>query len=329
MKIAQIYCTTGEVIADLSLPGEEPKLSDRVWSASRALQSQFPGFLPVLKTRTLRGSHARELNPGAPLLSVTSVTLDGALVSDYSLRSHEGSDPCWPNGPYTWLERHAGWGHEHSEVVITGWWGMYDERADLALTATQLAADQVITVADGSRLSAGMLVAIEDEQELVTGIGDPSPATSGLSGGVAAGDELITVDDGAEFYAGEVLLIGTEDIGILKRAGDQLVVRRGYNGTTIGDHADDSPIAVYRAYRVARGVNGTTAADHMDADLERVLAPSDLNYLCRQVAALMREKAKTNFAGRAGGPEGGEAFFVNEFPRQIATIQENYAIPYF
>lgn len=330
MSNAQIYCSTDELIADLRINGEEPRLLERIREASQFMTRHLGRFYPVTETRTLQPADvsAETLDLGAPLLSIMSVTVDGVAVTDYTAKP---TDRCWPNGPYAWLERAAGWG---TAVVITGAWGLYSDLQDMGLSVTQAADATTLAVSDGSLLAPGMVLAIGDEQELITagngGERSPAPtaATSKLNGAVDNASEEITVDNGAEFHAGEVIQIGTEDLYIRKIGGNVLVCSRGWNGTTKASHVDDSPIAVYRTYTVQRACNGTAAAAHSNAAVSRYLPPADVHWLALQIAGLMRQKALTAFGGRAGNTELGETFYVNEFPRQMETIRENYRIPY-
>jgi len=77
---------------------------------------------------------------------------------------------------------------------------------------------------------------------------------------------------------------------------------------------------------VRRGVNGTTAAAHSTAAIYRYEVPESVNYLCRQIAGLMRAKAETGWSGKSGNAETGETFYFNEFPKQIRDIQENFSV---
>jgi len=325
---AQIYCTTSELIADLKLNGEEPRLIQRIREASQFITRRFGLFFPVIETRTLAGVSTETLDLAMPLLSITSVKVDGIVITDYTAKP---SDRCWENGPFTWLERVAGWG---TTVEIEGTWGLYDERIDLGITIDQLIGATTLVVSDGSLLSPGMVLSIGDEMELITAGngGDRSPsataAISLINGAIDNASEQIAVDNGAEFHPGEVLQIGTEDLYIRKIGGNLLICSRGWNGTTKAAHVDDSPIAVYRTYTVTRAVNGTTAAAHATVSVERYIPPADVHWLALQIAALMRQKALTAFGGRAGNSDLGETFYVNEFPRQVADIQQNYSIPY-
>ncbi len=337
MANAQIYCSVNELIEDLNLPGDEPRLNQRIREASQFMVRHLGRFIPAQETHTFSGTrcagdehrgYRETLDLGEPLLSIREVRVDGAAVTDFSAKP---SNRCWANGPYTWLEREAGWG---TAVEIDGTWGLYDETEDLETAADQASAAGTLSLNKGSLLSPGMVLLLGDEQELVTagngGRGSPAatPATSLLDGAIDNASEEIGVDNGSEFFAGEVLQIETEDLYVRKIGGNRLVCARGWNGTTKAGHPDDTPIAVYRTYKVARGANGTAAVDHTAEAVRRCLPPADVRWLAVQITALMKKKAETGFGGRAGTPETGDTFYINEFPRQINEIQANYTIPY-
>ncbi|HWR66073.1 MAG TPA: hypothetical protein VN364_08135 [Bellilinea sp.] len=328
MSNAQIYCSVAELMTDLRLNGDEPRLMQRIKEASQFMVRNLGRFIPVTETRALQGVPTETLDLGAPLLSISAVRVDGVAVVDYTPWP---ASRCWENGPYTWLTRSAGWGQA---VEIDGQWGLYDDRQDMGITISQLIESTALVVSDGSLLSPGMVLLVGSEQELIIagngGERSPAPtaAVSLLNGAIDNASEEITVDNGAEFFAGEVLQIGTEDLYVRKVGGNQLVCSRGWNSTTKGAHVNDAPIAVYRTYTVLRAVNGTTAVAHTNQALQRYLPPADVHWLALQIAALMRQKALTAFGGRAGNSDLGETFYVNEFPRQIADVRSNYSIPY-
>ncbi len=325
---AQIYCSVDELIDGLGLAGDEPRLLQRIREASQFMVRRLGRFLPVRETRKFAGVSTETLRLDEGLLEIVAVRVDGATVSDYTPKP---AARCWPNGPYTWLERTPGWGQS---VEIEGWWGLYREAESLGVTVTQAASATTLALPAGNVLSPGMVLQVDDEMELVTaGNGGPrSPAASAAESQLAASvdhaAEELEVDNGAEFYPGEVLQIGVEDVYIRKIAGNRLVTTRGWNGTTKTAHEVDAPISVYRTYAVERAVNGTEVAEHASAAVVRCLPPADVRWLAQQIAALMRQKALTAFGGRAGNPDQGESFYVNEFPRQIADIAANYSLPY-
>ncbi len=327
---AQVYATVGEVVGDLGLTGDETGLLERIREASRLIQTRLGEFLPIFETREFDPDASGQLRTD-PLLEATAVSNNGTAVAagNFTLMP---KNRLWLNGPFTSLVHNSGaWSSEG--VEISGWWGKYDELAALNVAAvTQLIGATTLTVSDGSQVSPGMVVNIEDEQELVTagagGVGSPeaTAATSLLDGAIEADDEEILVDNGAEFKRGEVIQLATEDCLIRRVVKNYLVCSRGWNGTTKRDHADNLEIGVYRTFAVERAVNGTTAAAHAGTTLYRCVAPADVNWLCRQVAGLMRMKAKAGFASKTGNAELGEVFYYNEFSKTFDRLWETYKI---
>jgi len=327
--IRQIYCTAKEVMDDLSLKGFEDRvdLMDRIRAASEVIQRKAWYFIPVEDTFTFGARVRHEYDPLSikPLLSITSITNDGetVAVADYTLKP---LNRMWVNGPYIFIEQSAGWSNQN-EVVIAGNWGLYEESVSLGVNTTQATSTETtLAVTNGSVLSPGMLLLIESEQELITagGGGPDSPAgtaaTSLVNGAIDENDASITVDNGAEFNVGEILQIDVEDMKILKINTHVLAVERGWNGTAPADHLTDSAINVYRTFKVERAVNGTTAAIHTNKAVSQYVVPETVNYLCRQIAALMRMKAASGFTGITGNAEQGQGRYLSEFPPR--TIED-------
>lgn len=319
---AQIYCTLNELIDDMSLNGDEPGLFSRIQMASRFINRRFGGFLPMREARQYQGNGRRDLQIDALLQAIQVVNGETTLTSaDYELHP---LNRYWEHGPYSRLHMEdAGW---ESEVEVTGLWGKWLQAEALGVNVTQLENATTIVVTDGSILSIGMVLALEDEQQLVTGMSSPTALISQLTANIDAADEEVGIDDGTEVHEGEVIRVSTEKMLVRMVAGNTLVVARGWSGTTKQAHLENAAISVYRTYTVERGVNGTVAAAHDDQALSRYVPPEDVNWLCRQIAGLMRMKAKSNFAGKTGSAETGETFYFNEFPSQVKEIAKNYRI---
>lgn len=318
MNIAQIYCTLDELIGDLGLNGNEPRLFDRIQSASRFIYRRLGQFIPTQETRSYQGNGTTSLVVD-PLLSLTSITNNDTAISSFDLFPLNG---YWENGPHSRIEADVSW----DVVEATGAWGKYSETELIGETVTQLVGATTLSVANGTHISPGMVLLIESEQELVTGWGAASTATSLLDGAVDAAEEELIVDNGAEFNEGEVIQLSTEDCFIRMVRGNVLVVARGWNGTTKQSHLDNAAINVYRTATVTRGVNGTSAAAHASVAASRYLPPADVNWLCRQCAGLAVKKAASGFSGKVGNAELGETFYYNEFPSQIKDVKLNYRV---
>lgn len=318
---AQFFCSLQELVDDIRLNGIEPGLFSYIQAASAYIARKLGDFIPVTETRTFGENDNSDLLVD-PLLAVTSITNEAATISDYTLYP---MNRHWPSGPYSRIHQDGVWSDD--DVDIAGRWGMFEDTEALGVNITQATSSETTLVStDGSKLSPGMVVIIESEQELVSGFGALTTATSQLNGATTASAADVTVDNGAEFFAGEIIRVGTEDMHIDVISGNVLTVKRGYNGTVPASHLTDTAIYVYRTFTVTRGVNGTTAAAHSNKAVSRCSIPADVNWLCRQIAGLMRAKARSEFIGRTGNSMAGVTDWFNEFPDQVKEIKANYRI---
>lgn len=336
----RLYACVGEIIYDLELSGltarDEARMIERIRAASDWLDKKAGWFIPQTAVRRFDGPGGTVLFVD-PLLAVTTLVDDTTTLTtaDYLLYPRNRH---WENGPYTRIEIDpdatslTAWTHEADIIAITGRWGKYEESvatgAMVANTTSISASETALLVNDGSKLSAGMVLLIESEQALMETTGARTAATSLLNGALDSTQEDVVVDNGAEFNVNEVIRVGTEDMRIEAIATHTLTVKRGWNGTTKATHLNDAAITVYRTYTIKRGVNGTTAAIHTNGKaISRYVAPWDVNWICRQVAALMHKKARTGFAGKTANAELGEIFYMDEFPKkQVEDVVKNYRL---
>lgn len=325
----QIYCSVGELVEDLGELGlKESFLMGKIQAASQDILHDLGQFLPVSETRYFEGECADELLV-PPLLSVTSLVNNGTTLAstDYLL---EPAGRRWRSGPYDTVELYdlgsvGAWSEIDRGVAIAGSWGLYDESVSLGITGTQLVGATTLSVTDGGKVSPGMVLLLENEWELVTGTG--AATASGATLGIFlddASDEIV-LSDGTLILAGETIKVDFEQMSVLDVSGNRANVARGANKTARRTHDLGKAVNVFRTFNVTRGANGSTAAAHTAAGIARQVAPADVNYLCRQITALMINKAKTGYSGRSGNDELGTGFWVNEFPKnQIEKIKANY-----
>lgn len=328
----RLYCSVGEVIEDIGDVGKpESFLLGKIEAASQEIEQALGQFLPTVETveTQARPNHTDELLV-KPLLRVSSITNDGAALaaSDFVL---EPDGRQWANGPYTSIRISDGgaagaWSTEQGEISIAGAWGLWDEAVSVAVAAvSQLVGDTTIVVSDGSKVSPGMVLLVESEWELVESTGLATDSTANLNGAIDDTATEITLTDGTLVQAGEVIRIGFERMKVLDVSGNTVLVERGFMGTKRASHLTAADVYVFRTFNVARGVNGSTAAAHSNKTVSRQIPPADVNYLCRQIAALMVKKAQTGYVGRAGNDELGGGFWLNEFPKnQIDAVKGNY-----
>jgi hypothetical protein len=303
--------------------------------ASQYLSEEVGAFQPVWETLSLTGAGDAVLRL-PPLLSLTgSVDNDGVAVDSSDLLLRYGvrdNRPAWRHGPYTRIERvsQTPWSCNVDAVRVPGCWGLYDatEATGATVAVEQRVSAETLTVQDGSRVSPGMLLRLQDEAQLVRDYGAPSAGVTSLSAALDALSEVVSLASGAAVRTGEVLRVEFERLKVLDVQSNQAYVVRGWMGSKKSSHASGAAVDAYRTFAVARACNGTTAAIHAaETALLRQMAPSDVVYLAMQIATLMMRKSGTGFAGKTGNAEIGEVFYMHEFPRdEIERIKSNYAL---
>ncbi|PKN93014.1 MAG: hypothetical protein CVU44_11320 [Chloroflexi bacterium HGW-Chloroflexi-6] len=337
----QAYCTIDDILKDAeNASGLPDNFLDRfILPASRFIAGEIGEFLPVIETLRFTGDGETALFV-PPLLRVTSNITNGddsLAASEYILRASQHSNrPAWPNGPYCRIDPSpdallvGAWSTDLNDVVIPGVWGLYELANALGVTVAseQSVSVETLTVADGSKLSPGMMLGIGSEMEFVSGYGSPTSAVTTLSAAIDGSQEEITLTNGALVKIGEVLRAGFEKLKVLDISGNAAYVTRGFDRTKKVTHPNGTGVDVYRTFAVKRACNGSTAAIHTAATaISRYFVPEDVNYLARQIATLMAKKSQGGYAGRAGNPESGESYFMYEFPKDaIAKVKANYRL---
>jgi hypothetical protein len=301
-------------------------------------QKRIGWFIPVITTRRMKQGKTWDAIYVPPLLSIDSISNDGTALSaaDYITKPDDGA---WTNGPFTSLlvnhnssQLHC-WSEKQDAIVIAGRWGKYERSGDTGATiqdaVSQNDSQLTLLVDDCGKVSPGMVLLIEDEQETVIGWGDATASVTTLNGGISANDEVITVDDGSVLNVGEVIRCDYEKMRIRDKRADQISVIRGWDGTGRVTHANEATLDVFRTVKVERVVNGTSTAIHLNGTaISRYFAPDDIQYLTKQIATLIVNKAKGGYQGRSGNAETGNVFYNDVFPRfEIDNIAQNYYIP--
>jgi hypothetical protein len=218
--------------------------------------------------------------------------------------------------PFTYLELNrsssASFGQgatPQKDVAIAGTYG-YWTRTDTIGTLTSGAgsADATVVVSDGSVAGTGSFLIVGTERMLVTnvtsaGTGQAIAATgTGLTTNSAA-DDTTTVADGAALNPDEILLVDSERMLVLDVTGNQVIVKRAWDGTRLAAHQAGAGIYAYRTLAVTRGAYGSTAASHSTGATVNVLRiPSlirDLNVAEALVQVLQETGGYTDPQGEA------------------------------
>lgn len=236
-------------------------------------------FWPQLATRYWDWPNHQQAPPwrlwldGNELVSITTLTVAGVALSpaDYLLRRSDDLD----EPPYDQVQLlrsgSATFGGGSTPQRAIGITGVYagcriDETVVGALTANLGASgtaglDLSPTVGVGSilRIDAERLTVV-DKTMVDTGqnLGAPGLAA-------AANDVTVPVSDGTVFDVDEIILIGAERMLVVDIAGNNLVVKRAWDGSVLAAHATGVDVYALMGFVVARGQLGTTAAAHLDA----------------------------------------------------------------
>jgi hypothetical protein len=221
-------------------------------------------------------------------------------------------------------------------IAVTGTWG-YGADADLAgtLAANVGSSDTTVTVSDGSKAGPGDLIIlgygrgaapypsaagyagsiapyqgerilVTDQTMISTGVAFSGPATA------TAADNVLAVPDGTQFAAGEVLLLDAERMLLESVAGNNLILRRAWDGTVLAAHTS-GVIYAGRQLTVLRAQLGTAAAAYSSgANVYRHRVPPLIRDLAIAEAAgqVLQEGsgyARTVGAGEAAHPAPGVA----------------------
>lgn len=229
------------------------------------------------------------------VISLTEVDSNGVIApADYLLKPDDGP-------PYTRLELRASSSASfdtgdanQSTVSLSGTFGYWDEEEPAGLLVG--AVNAIVTslvVSDGSLVGVGNLLKLGTERCVVQARSFIDSTETITADVTLASTTTIPVSDGTAFHEGETLLLGGERMLITDIAGNDLVVKRGWDGSSLESHTSAAAVYVSRALTVRRAALGTTAAAHFDQDpLTRHYVPAliaDLT-LAEALAQLLQER---------------------------------------
>lgn len=265
-------------------------------SASRAIEGRLHRrFYPWTGTRTFDWPNDQNAKPWRlwlnqhDIISTTTVVAGGTTIdaADYFLRPDDGP-------PYTHIEIDqassaafaSGDTHQRS-ISITGVFGhSADEDPAGALAEALDASETGVDVTDSATIGVGSIIRVEDERMIVTGKSmlDTGQNTGGALT-AAVSNTTVPVTTGSAYTVGETILVDAERMLIVDIAGNNLVVKRAWDGSTLAAHNSGADIYAPRTLTVTRGALGTTAAAHDTASAVTVhVVPGTVAELCVAVA---------------------------------------------
>ena len=236
------------------------------------------------------------------VISLTTLTSGGTVIpaANYLL------EPVNDGPPYTHIDINLGTSSAFSAGATwqqsTLGTGVFGYSADTVPGGTLTAAlnDTVGTtvgLSDSASVGVGSILLVGTERMLVTA---KNMATTGLTLQApdltaSAANQLVGTTNGAAFTVGEVILIDAERMLINDIAGNNLVVKRGWDGSTLAAHTNGATIYAARAATVTRGALGTTAATHSNS------APISVHLVPDLIRSLTKAEALVIMLGEEAG----------------------------
>lgn len=205
------------------------------------------------------------------LITLTSVSAGSVNIPTQNVFT----EPINYGPPYTRLEINLNSSSSFSgattwqrAVAVTGLYGYRNDETPagaLAAAVTDTTSTSV-TATDSSVVSPGAIIRVDNERMLVsdvamtaTGVTYTGPNTANV------GDNQLNVGASISgFNIGETLLLDTERMLVTDIQGQNLVVKRAWDGTILDLHSN-APISAARKLTVARGFGGTTPAAHTNS----------------------------------------------------------------
>lgn len=271
------YCTREDVQTALDMRStarDDDQVDRLIESASRSVEGLCHRiFYPSIDTRyfdwpnSQMGTSWRLWLDANELISASAVVSGGVALTDYFLEPHNYGPP------YNRIELNLALTQGFSigstyqrNIAVTGLYGHSDNQIAVgALSGAVLAADATVTLTSGAKVGVGSLLTIGTERLEVTGRQMVSTGyTMQTDLATLNSSVLFGVTDGTKFGIGEVLLIDAERVLVTDIAGNNLIVKRGWDGSVLAAHTG-ATIYASRRLTVSRGVLGTADASHADA----------------------------------------------------------------
>lgn len=194
-------------------------------------------------------------------------------------------------------------------IAVTGRWGVREStRAAGALAEADDGSETDLNVTDSSLIGVGDTILVGTEAMFVSAKALLTTGTTLNDGSVTASksDTLLTVASGAAIKRGEVITLDSERCLVEDIAGNDLVVERAYDGTTLAAHTTGITVYAPRTLTVTRAVNGTTAAAHDTATaIVKYAPPADVVEYVRAYAIAHHQQGRSGWTGQIGGSETG------------------------
>ncbi|MER5559703.1 hypothetical protein ABT071_13965 [Streptomyces sp. NPDC002506] len=281
-------------------------------------------FYPEIATRLWDWPNGQTARPwrlwldANELISITAMSAAGVVIPalDYNL------EPNTSGPPYNRVEldigsdaTFGGGATYQRNISISGLFGYSNEETVLGATTEALDASETgvdVDAATSAAVGVGSLVRVDGERMTVVGrsmLDTGQTLAADLTSQVNA--VTVPVANGAGFAVDEVVLIDGERMLIVDIAGNTLIVKRGWDGSTLAPHMTRASLYAARSLTVRRAVLGTIAASHaLGATVVRWDPPGPVRTLTIAEAlnrVLQEQAGWLRMAGGTGSSGGKEA----------------------
>jgi hypothetical protein len=317
-----VYCTREDVTGalDVKLTARSYRQVDRaVASGTRSVEGLLHRtFRPVLATRYFDWPNEQQRG-GRPwrlwldaneVVSVSALVAGGVTIpsTDYFL------EPANYGPPYNRIEidlasssaLSSGDTHQRAIAVTGVYMGcelVEEQVGDLTSLLDADIADTASATWLTAHIGVGDVLRIDSERMIVK---DKTMVDSGQNlggGGLAASvaDVTVPVADGSAFAVGVVLRLDSERMLLVDKAGNNLTVKRAWDGTVLAAHTAGVDVYTLTGVELDRAQLGTTLAAHASgADIYKHLVPGLVRELNMAEAINTIQQEGSGYARRSG-----------------------------
>lgn len=244
------------------------------------------------------------------LISVTTLKSGGTTIpaANFFL------EPVNSGPPFTHIEINldstsafkSGDTHQRAIEIV----GVFGHSADEAPAGALEAAVSTTTattvdVTDSALIGVGDIIKIGSERMIVTGKAMLDTTQNiGANLTAQANDVTVAVTTGTAYHVDEIILVGSERMLIVDIAGNNLTVKRAWDGSALAAHTAPVDIFAPRRLTVTRGALGTTAATHADAAaIVKHVVPGLVRELCVAEALNTLQQEASSYGRTIGSGE--------------------------
>lgn len=318
---AVVYATREQLKVALDVAEtarSDPQVDRELESASRQVEGLLKRrFYPLSATRYFDWPNTQSARPWRlwldqhELISITSLVAGGVTIpaSDYFL------EPANDGPPYIRIEIdlaspsafRAGDTHQRA-IAVTGVFGYSADEAQVGALTASLAADPAATASVSwttARIGVGDILRIDSERVIViakTMVDSTQNLGNTLT--AASSDVTVQVSNGAAFAVEEILRIDSERMLIVDKAGNNLTVKRAWDGSVLAAHSSGVDVFTLTGVELDRAQLGTTLAAHSSgATIYRHLVPALVRELCIAEAINLLQQETSAYARVIGEGE--------------------------